>query len=128
MTIVSVDGRRAISGLSSRRQRRERTHGGEAGAPVGLAVRLRCVQRRAQHLDRRDLAGNRAFAFGDQTELGVLQPAGDRPFRAANDRPASALGETAADRLGCPNMPAPEAGRVTFWIFPATRGSGLLGA
>jgi hypothetical protein len=35
-----------------RRQRRERTHGGEAGGPVGLAARLRCMQRRAQHLDR----------------------------------------------------------------------------
>jgi hypothetical protein len=32
-----------------RRQRRERTHGGEAGGPVGLAARLRCMQRRAQH-------------------------------------------------------------------------------
>jgi len=28
------------------------------------------VQRCAQDLDGRDLAGNRAFAFGEQTELG----------------------------------------------------------
>jgi hypothetical protein len=41
------------------------------------------MQRRAQHLDRGGLAGNRAFAFGDQTELGILQPnvGGERDAR-----------------------------------------------